>query len=161
MAVQRHLDSLSFFLDMFFMHSNFGSNIYICQQIWLDMKMTRAMMCQNLFKLYFKSFFWSIQFWIGAQTCWIWIPNPENQIQTIQISIQNSELQSKLSKFQFRILNWNPNYPNFNSEFWIEIQTIQISIQNKFWIEIQTIQNLIEQYWFNFKYFFKTKIWKT
>lgn len=46
-----------------------------------------------------KVYFGFIQFWIGVQTCWIWIPNPENQIQTIQISIHNSELKSKVSNF--------------------------------------------------------------
>ena len=133
MAVQRHLDSLSFFLDLFFTHSNFGSNIYniyiYANKFDLTWK-SQELWCANTFSNCISKVFWSIQFWIGAQTCWIWIPNPENQIQTIQISIQNSELQSKLSKFQVRILNWNPNYPNFKSEFWIEIQTIQISIQN-------------------------------
>ena len=76
----------------------------LCQQIWLDMNMARAMMCQYLFKLYFKSLFW-------VYTILNWCSNL-------------LDLNSK---------SWKPNsnYPNFNSEFWIEIHSIQISIQKR------------------------------
>ena len=132
MAVQRHLDSLSFFLDLFFTHSNFGSNIYIIY-IYMPTNLTwhenhKSYDVPIPFQIVFQKFFlkYTILNWcsnlldLNSKS---WKPNSNYPnfnsefwiaIQTIQISIQNSELKSKLSKFQFRILIWNSNYPKLN-----------------------------------------------
>jgi hypothetical protein len=117
MAVQRHLDSLSFFLDMFFMHSNFGSNIYIYANKFDLTWKWQELWCAKTFSNCISKVFFEVY-------------NFELVLKLVGFEFQILKTKFKLSKFQFRILNCNPNYPNFNSEFWIEILTIQISIQN-------------------------------